>query len=119
MECEQCRSKLKLESFKLGHSNTFLDQTAPETDGRASEWDLTTYLGNQKKPTAFRLCFRIAEECGDPLGVFFMTFKVKPPGATAFDVLGSTEVIPYWFTREAREDPGWGIVDEWCVCQFQ
>ena len=83
MECEQYHSELDRGSFRLGHYNTFLDQTAPATDGQASEWSLTTYLHDHKEPTAIRLCFSLDDNNGDVDCVVFTTFKVKPPGATA------------------------------------
>ena len=116
MKCKPWHRKSEPGAFKLSFYNSQLDQTAAATDGHATDWALTTYLDDHKEPTALRLRFSLDDNAGDIDCAFFMSFEVKPPGATAFEVLGSAEIVPFSFTREYRE-PGLGYVDR-CFCNF-
>ena len=116
MECEKCHSEIAFGLVTIDCSNTVLDQIAHATNNHASEWTFTTGFSDLKETTFLRLCFTLDENDGDVDCLFFMRFEVKPPGADAFEVLGSAEVIPFYFSREGR-GPGWYHLDR-CFCDF-
>jgi hypothetical protein len=123
MDCETCFGSLDYGSVKIGPFNTVLEQFEPRTEDIRPTWTLTTYHSatiaadrRDDKPHALQLTFRLDDNTGDMECKFFTRFEVQLTEAADFKALGSSVVVPYFFTREGRE-PGWVSVHR-CFCDF-